>query len=88
MGEWRADYRMAYLSSLMVNLTRGVHHDPKKGDPDLTEPSDFLPDWGNDMKDKKTSGTGKSQEEINKNFKQYVLTFARDHNKRVKKRKQ
>ena len=43
IGTWRDDFRMAYLSSLITNLTISVHG--KKG-AKATNPIDFLPEWG------------------------------------------
>jgi hypothetical protein len=42
IGTWRDDFRMAYLSSLVTNLTISVNG--KKG-AKMTSPIDFLPDW-------------------------------------------
>jgi hypothetical protein len=42
IGSWRDDFRMAYLASVMTNLTIGVHG--KKGTKQ-TPLIDFMPDW-------------------------------------------
>lgn len=42
VGAWREDFRMAYLSSLITNLTISVHG--KKGTKQ-TNLMDFLPKW-------------------------------------------
>jgi hypothetical protein len=56
IGTWRDDFRMAYLSSLITNLTISVHG--KKG-AKTTNPIDFLPDWG----EQRTTTTDVKQEE-------------------------
>ena len=42
IGNWRDDFRLAYLSSLLTNLTISVHG--KKG-AQSTNPMDFMLDW-------------------------------------------
>lgn len=42
IGSWREDFRMAYLSSLITNLTISVHG--KKG-AKTTTPMEFMPEW-------------------------------------------
>jgi len=43
IGEWRADFRMAYLSIIVTNIARAVYG--TKGTK-MTVPLDFMPEWG------------------------------------------
>lgn len=44
IGTWRDDFRLAYISSLMVNIVRAQN--VKKGEkPKFTIPLDFMLDW-------------------------------------------
>jgi len=54
IGMWRDDYRLAYISSLLTNLTISVHG--KKGTKN-TNPIDFMLDWdlGKEKQPKKQS---------------------------------
>lgn len=45
IGEERGDFRMAFLSSLMTNITRKIYG--TKGCK-MTVPSDFMPEWDKD----------------------------------------
>ena len=50
VGTWRDDFRIATLSSLIVNIVRTLYpseEDRKKGvEPTLSAPIDFMVDWG------------------------------------------
>jgi len=46
IGTWRADYRMAALSSLIMNGMIAWSGDKEEKKP--TVPLDFMPDWGGD----------------------------------------
>ena len=76
IGQRRDDYRMAILSSLIVNLTRQVHG--KKG-VKMTTPEDFVPDWGGDRKE--VGPLKQSTEEQ----KKILLGIVKAHNKSIKK---
>lgn len=45
IGQWRDDYRMASMESLITNIARSIHRDPKKGRARMTSPLDYMPDW-------------------------------------------
>lgn len=60
----RADYRMAVLASIVVNIARAIYG--KKG-AQMTSPEDFLPDWTGERQRK-----GQSVEEM----KQVLLSIA------------
>jgi len=42
VGDWKEDFRMAYMCSLITNIARAVHG--KKG-AKMSSPSEFLPEW-------------------------------------------
>jgi hypothetical protein len=48
IGTWREDFRMAYLASIVTNLTIAVHG--KQGAKAKTA-IDFMPDWSGDPKE-------------------------------------
>ena len=50
IGTWRDDFRLAYISSLLTNLTISVHG--KKG-AKTTNPMDFMLDWDLEKKEPK-----------------------------------
>jgi len=76
IGTWRDDYRMAYLATMMVNLTVQVHG--KKG-AKLMSPMDFMPEW--DVNKKVMVIKKQTVEEM----KKFALNFAKEHNKQFKK---
>ena len=65
IGTWRDDFRMAYLSSLITNLTISVHG--KKG-AKTTNPIDFLPEWGGQREDKVVESSKSLPEQIKEVF--------------------
>ena len=76
VGSWRDDFRLAYLNSLITNLTIGVHG--KKG-AKHTSPMDFMLEWGEGKKEPKTQ----SVEEM----KEILMAFAKRQNKSVAKKR-
>lgn len=47
IGEWRKDFHMAYLVSIITNIVRVLY--AKKGtEPVMSAPGDFMPQWGVD----------------------------------------
>lgn len=58
MGDWREDYRLAFLCSLMMNIA--IKQGGQKG-AKLTEPLDFMLVWD---EEKKQGSTEQSPEEI------------------------
>jgi len=76
IGTWREDFRLAYLSSLVTNLTISVHG--KKGAKHTT-PMDFMLDWTGTTKEPKKQ----SVEEM----KEILMAFAKRQNKSVAKKR-
>ena len=76
IGTWREDFRMAFLSSLITNLTISVHG--KKGTK-MTNVMDFLPIW-DIQADKPKEVKIQSIEEMKKVFQE----IARVHNKKAR----
>jgi len=61
VGEWRGDFRMAYLSSIVTNLVISVYG--KKGTKTKV-PLDFMPDWGKDKEEVVRKQSMEEQREI------------------------
>jgi hypothetical protein len=77
IGEWRDDFRMAFLASLIVNSARAIHG--KKGTK-MSTPADFMPKWDKDaVKEVKTQ----SAEEM----KQILLSLGSRKFDKIKSRK-
>lgn len=76
IGTWRDDFRLAYLSSLITNLTLSVHG--KKG-VKMTNPMDFMLDWDGTMKQEPKKQSVEEMKEI-------LMQFAKTQNKRVERR--
>ena len=77
IGKWRDDYRLAYLSSLLTNLTISVHG---KTGTKTTNPIDFMLDWDlGKLKEPKKQ----SVEEM----KAVLGGIARQQNRRVEREK-
>jgi hypothetical protein len=74
VGKWRDDFRLAYLSSLLTNLTVSVYG--KKGAV-MTNPIDFMLDW-----DVEGEGKQPKQQSVEE-MKQILLGFARSQNRKV-----
>ena len=47
IGEWRADFRMSYLASLITNIAIKVFGEKRQK---LTTPKDFLLEWDKEKK--------------------------------------
>jgi hypothetical protein len=75
IGTWREDFRLAYLSSLITNLTISVHG--KKG-AQHTSPMDFMLDWTGEKK----IGKKQSVEEM----KAVLMSLANTQNQKVEKK--
>ena len=73
IGEWREDFRLAYLSSLITNISISVHG--KKG-AKLTQPIDFMLEWGKEKKEIEKQSTDQ--------IKEALMSFAKGQNRRVK----
>ena len=67
IGTWRDDFRMAYICSVISNLTISVHG--KKGTKQ-TAPKDFMPEWGVDPK-------AATQEQSVEEMKAFLLGMAK-----------
>jgi hypothetical protein len=77
IGTWRNEFGLAMIASIITNLTISVHG--KKGTK-LTTAEDFLPKWGEDEEEKIKQ---QSMEEM----KEFMLSFAKQHNSQFKKEK-
>ena len=73
IGTWRDDFRLAYLSSLITNIAISVHG--KKG-AKLTQPADFMLEWGKEKKEIEKQSVDQ--------IKEFMMGFAKDQNRRVK----
>jgi hypothetical protein len=73
IGAWRADFRMAFLASLITNTVRQLYG--KKG-AKMTSPTDFMPDWGDENIEPKTPP--QSVEEM----KEIIYAIASVHKKK------
>lgn len=83
IGEWRADYRMAYLAALYMNvkIQQGT---PRNEKPKLQVPSDHMPPYGMTEEEIAESRIKKqSLEEL----KAGLLEWARVHNESVRQKK-
>ena len=77
VGEWRDDFRMAFLASLITNLGIQIHG--KQGTK-LTEFTDFMPEWDIDARNE-------PKRQSVEDMKQMLLSFAQSHNKRLEQKK-
>ena len=77
IGAWRDDFRLAYLSSLLTNLTISVHG--KKGT-QSTNPMDFMLDWDlGKVKEPKKQTT--------EEMKAVLMGLAKHQNRKVEREK-
>lgn len=78
MGDWRHDFRMAFLSSLINNIVTALYADKKKS-VKYTTPKDFMPNWG---------GEGQTEEKQSvDDMKAILLAIAKAQNSKVQKGK-
>jgi len=77
IGTWREDYRLAYISSLLTNLTISVHG--KKGTKS-TNPIDFMLNW--DLEKAK-----EPKKQSVEDMKATLLGIAKQQNRRVEREK-
>jgi hypothetical protein len=71
IGEFRGDYRMAYLCSLIQNLVSKLYTKAGKS-VKLTTPIDFMLDWSGDLKLQRSKK--QSMEELKLNLLSFVIT--------------
>lgn len=79
IGDWKEDYRLAFLSSLFVNVNRRIHD--KKGSK-MTTPEDFLITWGADRLQKEDNAT---QQQSMEEMKNILFSMASKQKKTKKK---
>jgi len=72
IGEWRGDFQLAYISSLITNVAISVHG--KKG-AKLTQPQDFMLEWGKEKEEVQKQSTDQ--------IKEFMMSFAKEQNKKV-----
>jgi len=80
IGEWRADFRMAYLCTIVTNIARKVHGE--KG-AKMAVPLDFMPEWGKEDGEESIVQTKQTAEEM----RQVMLAITRTQNRKTKKKK-
>lgn len=78
IGEWRGDFRIAILCSVIVNLAGAAWG--RKGKHKIATPADFMPDWGRRVIEPEVE---QSVEEM----KQVVKSIARSAVKKDRKKK-
>ena len=79
IGEWRADFRMAYLCTIVTNIARKVHGE--KG-AKMAVPLDFIPEWGKEDEELIVQ-TKQTAEEM----RQLMLAITKTQNGKTKKKK-
>lgn len=80
IGEWRGDYHMAFLSSLITNIATRIHG--KKG-AKMTELMDFMPVWSKeDASIEKEEPRKQSVEEQKQILQMLAAAFKKDTKKR------
>ena len=85
VGEWREDYRMAYLACTVTNIVKQLY--AEKGDkPKLSMPIDLMPIWDREAFE---AGVGSGievdpQQDLN-NLKTALLSIAHTQNKKVQR---
>ena len=91
IGKWRDELSIAQLCSLFVNTMMQVHRDPKKGQPKLTSPRDFMIDWDKEIAKKldrsmaeEVEDKYQSPEEIKKTFLAHFPTIKDKRKKAIK----
>ena len=78
IGTWRDDFRLAYISSLLTNLTISVHG--KKG-AKATNPMDFMLEWDLEKKEPKKQNMEEMKAAL-KGISNYVNRKAKEKEKR------
>lgn len=64
VGEQRADFRMAVLASLMVNIAKMMNHSKRQPKPKMTEPKDFMPEFGKTEEERQMEQTEKLKRQM------------------------
>lgn len=77
VGEWRADFRIASLTSAVVNIARSVWG--KRGIK-MSNPIDFMPEW-----DKVDDEIKEPERQSVEEMKRIMLSTALAHNKRIER---
>ena len=75
-SEWRSDFRMAYMASLITNVNIKVYG--KKG-AKMTSIEDFMPEWDEEARQMKLEAPLQSLEDM----KSTILGIASQQNKQV-----
>ena len=79
-NNWRQDLNTAKLSSLIINIVNALYHDPKKGEPDVSTPINFMPIWDDETEEQRKAIQERQTPE---QMRDYMLEFARVQNARV-----
>ena len=81
IGEWRDDFRMAKIESLLVNITNALYHKEHE-QPAVTKPIDFMVRWGEETEE--VEPNQQSAEEMKKIFME--IADAQNKKARIEKR--
>jgi len=78
IGDWRQEFAMAHMCSLITNLAIQIHGDKEKAIA-LTKPFEFMPDWDH---------SGKYVPDVKRqsieDMKQAMISIANSQNKKKK----
>ena len=80
IGEWRADFRMAYLCTIVTNIARAIHGE--KG-AKMTVPLDFMPEWDKGDSDDTTVLRKQTPEQM----RQILVAITKEYKKKPEKKK-
>lgn len=53
VGTWREDFRIASLQSMITNIVRSLYPPEGAKEPEMTNPADFMVDWGQEPEETK-----------------------------------
>ena len=85
MGEDRADFRMAYLSTIITNIARKLYG---KAGVEMTVPLDFMPEWDREEEDIEEGKIHMPKKQTVEQMKHILEAIAGVQNKKIKKKKE
>lgn len=80
IGEWRADFRMAYLSAIVTNIARAIYGE--KG-AKMAVPLDFMPEWDKENEEDAPISKRQTPEQM----RQILVAIAKEYKKKPEKKK-
>jgi hypothetical protein len=84
IGQWRDDFRLAKIESLIVNIANALYHKEHE-EPKVTVPTDFMVKWGEEIEE--IEPKQQSVEEMMEVFKSIaIVQDSKTANERRKKR--